>query len=203
MRLSAITFRPPRIETNRIILRGYEPGDVANIYAYASDPETTRYMAWDRATALEDVHRFLNSVVALNYERNELDYAVTLRGMENQCIGGIGLYWRPPEHQVMELGYILRREHWGQGLIAEAGRALIAHAFASTPVERIFAPIFAPNSRSRRTAEKLGMQLDGVLRSLVALRGQRWDEAVYSLLRAEVTEGDGIPGATEQAVRTC
>lgn len=199
MALSDITFRPPRIETDRLILRGYEPGDAANIFAYASELETTRYMAWDRATTLENVHRFLNSVVAPNYERSELDYAVTLRGMEHQCIGGIGLYWRPREHQVMELGYILHREHWGQGLIPEAGRALIAHALATTPVERIFAPVFAPNSKSRRTAEKLGMQLDGVLRSHVTLRGQRWDEAVYSLLRAEMKRRDGLPGNTEQS----
>lgn len=187
MTLSAVAFRPPRIETKRLILRGYEASDAADVFKYASDLETTRFMAWDRASSLADIQIFQDSVVAANYEREELDYAMTLRGMENQCIGGIGLYWRPQEHQVMELGYILHREHWGSGLVVEAGRALIAHAFASTPVERVFAPIFAANSRSRRVAEKLGMQLEGILRSHLAVRGQRWDAAIYSLLRAEVT----------------
>jgi len=186
MALSGLSFRPPRIETDRVLLRGYESGDADGIFAYASDEETTRYMAWDRAETLGNVHHFLDSVVASNYEQSELDYAVTLREHPSQCIGGIGLYWRPLQHQVMELGYILHREHWGQGLIVEAGRALIAHAFASTPVERIFAPVFHSNSKSRRAAEKLGMHLDGVLRSHVSVRGQRWDVAVYSLLRAEV-----------------
>lgn len=116
MALSDITFRPPRIETDRVILRGYEQSDAEEIFAYASDLETARYMAWDRATTLEDVHRFLDSVVAPNYERGELDYAVTLRGMEHRCIGGIGLCWRPKEHQVMELGYILNREHYSDGI---------------------------------------------------------------------------------------
>lgn len=194
MTLSAVTFRPPSIETHRLTLRGYEPHDAENIYTYASDPETTRFMSWDRAESQEDVHIFLNSVVAANYVRNELDYAVTLLGREECCIGGIGLYWRPLEDRVMELGYVLCREYWGEGLILEAGRALLAHAFASTPVEKVFAPIFADNSKSRRLAEKLGLQLDGVLRSHVIVRGQRWDVASYSILRSEATSDDGTNG---------
>lgn len=185
MSLSAVTFRPPRIETERLVLRGYEPSDAAAIHAYSSDPETTRFVAWDRATCLEDVRLFQDLVVAANYERKELDYALTLRGAEDRCAGGIGLFWRPEEHRVMELGYILHRDHWGSGLIVEAARALIAHAFAVTPVERVFAPIFPANGQSRRVAEKLGMQLDGILRSHLALRGQRWDVAIYSLLRRD------------------
>jgi [ribosomal protein S5]-alanine N-acetyltransferase len=95
-------------------------------------------------------------------------------------------YWNPRDQQVMELGYILRRDLWGQGLIVEAGTALMARAFATTDVERIFAPIFAPNHKSRRAAEKMGMKLDGVLRSKQRIHGQRWDEAVYSMLRGEL-----------------
>ncbi len=148
-------------------------------------------MAWDRAETLDDTYEFLNTFVAPNYQRQEFDYAVTLRGNEKECIGGIGLYWRPKEHCVMELGYILHREHWGKGLIPEAANALLAQAFACTPVERIFAPIAAVNDKSRRVAEKLGMQLEGVLRSHFALRGKRWDVAIYSLLRAEAMEFGG------------
>jgi len=186
MSLSAVGFRPRRIQTERLTLRGYEPSDEAAIHEYASDLETTRFMAWERASTPEDTAGFLNSCVASNYEREELDYAVTLREAENRCIGGIGLYWRPQKDRVMELGYILHRQHWGQGLIAEAGRALIGHAFASTPVERIFAPVFVGNAKSQRIVDKLGMQLDGILRSHVAAHGRRWDVAIYSLLRAEV-----------------
>ena len=188
MKLAQVAFRPPRIETARVVLRGYEPSDREAIFAYSSDEATTRFMAWNRATTLGDVQEFLDSVVAMNYQAGALDYAVTLRGQEHRCVGGLGVYWRPRERQVMELGYILHRDLWGQGLIPEAGRAVIAHAFATTEVERIYAPIFAPNSKSRRTAEKLGMRLDGVLRSQLSLRGQRWDEAIYSVLRGELPE---------------
>jgi ribosomal-protein-alanine N-acetyltransferase len=168
-----------------VVLRGYEPSDAEAIFAYSSDEETTRFVSWNRATTLADVKEFLDSVVAVNYQAGALDYAVTLRGQEHRCVGGMGVFWRPREHQVMELGYILHRDLWGQGFIPEAGRALLAHAFATTEVERIYAPIFAPNVKSRRTAEKLGMRLDGVLRGHLNLHGRRWDEAIYSVLRGE------------------
>jgi [ribosomal protein S5]-alanine N-acetyltransferase len=186
MSLVEIEYRPPRVETEHLVLRGYEPNDAKAIFEYASDPETTRYMAWNRSRTLEDVHHFLDVIVAHNYEHSELDYAITLREDEQCCIGGIGLYWRPREHQVMELGYILRRDHWGKGIIPEAGRALLQFVVANSDVERIYAPIFACNAKSRRAAEKLGMQLDGVLRSALSLHGQRWDEAIYSILRSDV-----------------
>lgn len=185
--LAAEKFRPPVITTERLLLRGYEPSDEAYILAYSSDPETTRFMAWETARSIDDTRAFLNQVVVTSYQRQELDYALTSRFDRETVIGGLGLYWRPQEHQVMELGYILRKEFWGQGLMVEAARALMRHAFATTDVQHIFAPILAANAKSRRAAEKMGMKLDGVLRSQRRYRGERWDVAIYSLLRGELT----------------
>jgi [ribosomal protein S5]-alanine N-acetyltransferase len=179
-------FRPPLITTSRLALRGYELSDAPAIFAYSSDVETTRFMSWETARSLADTLVFLNDVVAQSYRKGGLDYAVTRNG-ESVAVGGLGLYWRPQEHQVMELGYILRRDLWGQGLMVEAARALMHHAFASSEVEHIFAPILAPNAKSRRAAEKMGMKLDGVLRSRALYNGQRWDLAIYSVLRGELT----------------
>jgi len=70
--------------------------------------------------------------------------------------------------------------------VPEAGRALIRFVFETTNAARIYAPVFAPNSKSRRAAEKLGMQYEGTHRSALEIRGERWDEAVYSVLRDEI-----------------
>jgi [ribosomal protein S5]-alanine N-acetyltransferase len=184
--LSSVSFRPPSIVTERLVLRGYEETDAPSLFVYGSDPETTQYMFWERSKTIDDTLQFLNGLIGPHYEQGELDYCITLKGDERAAVGGMSAYWNPRSHQVMELGYILRRDLWGQGLIVEAGRALMAHAFQTTDVERIFAPILAPNTKSRRAAEKMGMKLDGVLRSKQRLRGRRWDEAVYSMLRGEL-----------------
>lgn len=183
--LARVSFRPPRLVTSRLVLRGYEETDAPHIFRYGSDPETTQFMFWDTSRSVADSREFLNGMIASHYQRGELDYAITLPG-DDRPIGGISAYWNPRDQRVMELGYILRKDHWGNGFVVEAGRALMAHAFEATDVERIFAPVFAPNQKSRRAAEKMGMQLDGVLRSKKVMRGQRWDEAIYSMLRGEL-----------------
>jgi cupin fold WbuC family metalloprotein len=183
--LSAVPWRPPVLRSDRLILRGYEASDVAAIHVYASDEETTRYMAWDRHRSIGDAHGFLNGTVAENYRRQRLDYAMCLADDPARVIGGLGVYPQPGAHRVMELGYILARPHWSRGLGLEAVRRLLDHAFETTDVERIVAPIFAENSRSRHMAEKAGLTLDGTMRSALAFRGRRWDEAIYSILRSE------------------
>ncbi len=185
-RLVDVAWRPPQIETERLLLRGREPEDAEAIFRYASDPEVTPFMAWQPSRSLEDVWDFLDGLTAHHYEEEELDYALTLRSAPELLIGGIGVYWRPRQHRVMELGYVLDKGHWGQGLVPEAARALIQFAFRTTRVERIYAPIFADNAKSRRAAEKIGLHFEGVLRSCVEFRGERRDEAIYAIVRRDV-----------------
>ena len=184
-RLSDVEWRPPVIETERLVLRGREPADVEAIFQFASDPEVTPYMAWPRSRTLADVWDFLDGLTAYHYEQEELDYGIALRSAPDVLIGGVGVYWRPREHRVMDLGYVLAKEHWGQGYAPEAARALIRYAFRTTRVQRIFAPIFAENAKSRRAAEKIGLTLEGVLRSSVEFNGVRRDEAIYAVIRGE------------------
>ncbi len=184
-RLVDVVWRPPPIESERLLLRGREPEDAEAIFRYASDPDVTPYMAWEPSRSLADVWDFLDGVTAHNYEQEELDYALALRSAPEVLIGGVGVYWHPKQHRVMELGYVLSKDHWGQGYVPEAARALIQYAFRTTPVARIYAPIFAENSKSRRAAEKIGLRFEGVLRSAVEFRGQRRDEAIYAILRDE------------------
>jgi ribosomal-protein-alanine N-acetyltransferase len=181
MALSDVTWRPPRLETDRLLLRGWEPGDAEAVFAYASDPEVTPFMAWDRHQSIDDAHAFLDGFVAAHYAEETADYCITLRDDPGVAIGGIGLYRRP--HVTMELGYVLHRSAWGRGYVPEAGRRLIGHAFDTTDVARIYAAVFAENAKSRRAAEKMGLVFEGVLRSAASYRGRRWDEAIYAIVR--------------------
>ena len=185
MNLNEVTWRPPVIETERLVLRGYELDDAPAIYAYASDPEVTPYMTFDRSRSIDEVLVFLNGRIASSYCEQQLEYMLALRDEPDIAIGALSAVWYSRAHRVLELGYILAKEHWGNGYMPEAGRALMRFAFETTNAARIFAPIFAPNAKSRRCAEKIGLTLEGIHRSALELRGQRWDEAIYAVLRDE------------------
>jgi RimJ/RimL family protein N-acetyltransferase len=177
--LSQVSWRPPQLTAARVMLRGYERQDAEAIFTYASDVETTRHMAWDTHASVQDAYAFLDGWVADAYRNQQLDYAICLREQPQHVIGGIGVV--ADAQRNYQLGYILKREHWGSGLMLEAARLLLEHVFSATNAARVFAPIYADNPRSRGFAEKLGMQLEGVLRSSCERNGQRKDQAIYVL----------------------
>ncbi len=173
------------LETERLFLRAFEPKDAEAVFEYASDPETTQHMAWNTLVELAEAESWVKGVVNTR-SSTDLVCALTKKATPDRVVGAVSLVWREPQHKVMELGYILRRDCWGHGYMPEAARALMISAFDNTDVERIFAPIYADNTQSRRAAEKMGMTLDGILRSARLLRGRRRDECIFSVLRAEI-----------------
>ena len=46
--LADVAWRPPPLETERVLLRGWEDSDADAVFAYASDAEVARYMSWER-----------------------------------------------------------------------------------------------------------------------------------------------------------
>ena len=57
-----------------------------------------------------------------------------------------------------ELGYWLGKELWGQGIIPEASRELLRHAFCDLGMKRIWCGHYEGNFKSRRVMEKLGFK---------------------------------------------
>jgi [ribosomal protein S5]-alanine N-acetyltransferase len=73
-------------------------------------------------------------------------------------VGCCGFRPRPLESGVLELGFLLRQEYWGQGLATEAARAAVQHAFDVLGVKAVFAGHHPENSASQRVLQKLGFQ---------------------------------------------
>ena len=55
----------------------------------------------------------MDGQTAYNYENEALDYALALRAAPRVVVGGVGVYWHPREHRVMELGYVLANGYRG------------------------------------------------------------------------------------------
>jgi [ribosomal protein S5]-alanine N-acetyltransferase len=75
---------------------------------------------------------------------------------DGQLAGCAGLRPYKNEDTILEMGVHLRPEYWGQGLVQEAGRAVIIVAFETLGVKSLFAGHHPANTASRRLIEKLG-----------------------------------------------
>jgi [ribosomal protein S5]-alanine N-acetyltransferase len=77
---------------------------------------------------------------------------------DGEHVGCAGLRPYRPDEGVLELGFHLRPAFWGQGLAAEAGRAVIDFAFCSLDAQALFAGHHPENAASRRVLLKLGFR---------------------------------------------
>ncbi len=175
----------PELETERLLLRKMRLDDAEAMFAYASDPEVTRYVLWDTHRSIEDSESFLRFAIE-GYEKGDFGgWGVVLKD-SGVFIGTCGLdAGYAPEHARAELGYVLSREHWGKGLMPEAARAVIAFGFGSMGLNRIQARCIAENTASARVMEKAGMTYEGTLRESEFIKGAYRDMKLYSILRHE------------------
>ena len=112
----------PVLETERLILRRFTPADGEAVYRLYSDKEVNRFLPWFPLESREEAEKCLREFYLESYEKPcGYRYAVCLRA-EDAPIG----YVHVSGGESRDLGYALRREHWGQGIAAEAGRAVLA-----------------------------------------------------------------------------
>jgi ribosomal-protein-alanine N-acetyltransferase len=145
------------LDTPRLILREFSRDDADALAGVFSDPETMRfYPAPLDRTGVEEW-------IARNLRRYAKDghglWAMVLK-TNGELIGDCGLtVQRVDRADEIEIGYHVRRDHWGQGLATEAARACRDFGFARLPVDRLISLIRPENLPSRRVAEKNGMTI--------------------------------------------
>ncbi|MGC2112449.1 MAG: GNAT family N-acetyltransferase [Candidatus Korobacteraceae bacterium] len=146
------------IETQRLLLRQLTRDDVDAIFAILGDPIAMQYYprTFEREDAVEWIER--------NRRRYESDgyglLAIVLKS-SGEVIGDCGLSWQmADEEPMLELGYHLRRDHWGHGYATEAAQACMDYSFCVLKTDRLVSLIKPENIPSRRVAERNGMRVE-------------------------------------------
>ena len=168
------------LKTERLLLRPFVFDDVEDVLSYASDPEVARYVPLPQPYTRGDAVEFIAREVLAEWSTQPAFTIV----FEERLVGGIGLRINA-SHETAELGYALAKPHWGQGLMPEAARAVIAWGFERYDLHKVYAFADTRNRRSWRVMEKLGMTREGVLRGHQKLRDEHIDDAYYGILRDE------------------
>jgi len=147
------------IETPRLILRAFEEPDLPDFYAYASVPGVGEMAGWPHHESIETSRKILRSFI------DQKDVFAVYHKADQKVIGSLGLHksWASEEEayksrKVKEIGYVLSKAYWGQGLMPEAVRAVIQYGFETLGLEAFTCGHFAENGQSRRVIEKCGFQ---------------------------------------------
>ncbi|MBW4719234.1 GNAT family N-acetyltransferase [Saccharothrix sp. SC076] len=139
------------LETERVVLRRFTPADEGPLVAMHGDPEVMRYLEGGRPLDPATTRR----VLLPRLLRVDGWWAGVARA-SGELLGAFE--FRTTDDGVRELGYRLRRAHWGAGYATEVGRALVARGFRELGVRRVFATALAVNTGSRRVLAKVGLR---------------------------------------------
>ncbi|MBI5372725.1 MAG: GNAT family N-acetyltransferase [Sphingobacteriales bacterium] len=147
------------IETDRLLLRLFEPGDAPLLYELNQDPEVTLYTG-DPFRDLAHAREVLEQVILPQYALHQHGrWAVHLKpGLE--FIGWCGLKYIPERDEV-DLGYRLKKTAWGRGYATEAAYASIKYGFEKRGLRRIIGRAMPGNLASCHVLEKCGMRFIG------------------------------------------
>jgi ribosomal-protein-alanine N-acetyltransferase len=144
-------------ETPRLRLREFVPQDIDALALVISDAETMRYYPalFDRAGVEEWIARNRRRYV----ENGHGLWAMILKST-GELIGDCGVTVQEVDGESeLEIGYHLRRDHWGQGYATEAAQACRDWVFANRNVDHVISLIRPENMPSRRVAERNGMTI--------------------------------------------
>lgn len=154
---------PQRIETPRLCLREPAVSDAGEIFrAYTQDAEVCRFMIWQPHVSEAVTREFLQWCVGAWQAGAPLPYVITRQGSKLP----IGMIEARPQGTTVDIGYVLAREHWGQGLMPEAIRAMVEASLCLPGIFRVQAACDVDNVPSQRALEKSGFLREGRLERL-------------------------------------
>jgi RimJ/RimL family protein N-acetyltransferase len=154
----------PLLQTARLELWRPRRGDAAGLAALIDDEDTRRFLGPAEATMTAQFQKLLKNAgcwALYGYG----SFHVRLRG-ENEIIASCGVFhsWRgfgQGMDDVPEAGWIVRRDHWGQGVANEAMDAALDWFDGEHGLCRIAAMIEEGNAASQRLAIRLGFKAYG------------------------------------------
>jgi ribosomal-protein-alanine N-acetyltransferase len=172
---------PEVIRTARLVLRRPALDDVDEVYAYASNAELAKYMAWARHVEPEETAEFL-ARAQQEWDGNGVGVYLITDPASGHVMGSTGLHLATPYRGVT--GYILEKRAWGQGYATEACTAMVELA-RQLGLSRIDADCHVDHVASARVLEKSGLRFEGIARAYLVFpnldAGRAHDVRVYGL----------------------
>ena len=147
-----INENTPTLQTERLILRRFVPGDAGALFSLLRDEEVNIFLPWFPLTTPEEAERFLQERFFAYYDKpSAYRYALCLRE-DDIPIGYICL----SNDESHDFGYSLKKEFWHRGLVTEGARAVVERIRAAG-YPYITATHDVHNPRSGGVMKKLGM----------------------------------------------
>ena len=146
------------IETERLILRPFEESDFEDLKSVWGDSETMLFYAEIHS---EEKMKEIISEQIHTFQKYGYGLFVVLEKYDGSFIGDCGITIQDIDRvNEYEIGYRIKKEHWGVGYAPEAARAVKKYGFETLHLKKLCSYMESAHKQSRRVAEKIGMKVE-------------------------------------------
>ena len=168
-------------ETERMIVRAWQPEDITGLYKVMSDVRVHTYTKdknnpWDR----ERTEKYIRFMIEKDFKTLDNYHGAVIEKTTNQVIGLCGL--NPYKEKEPEIEWKLGVPFWGKGYATEAVGEIVHFAFKILQLHRIESYVMPRNSKSIRVMEKLNFMPEGISKRCLEVNGKWEDHIRFSLL---------------------
>lgn len=148
------------IETQRLILRSYEEGDLPKFHRMNQDEKVMEFYPY--SYDISETKNFIN-LQNQSMQENGFGFFVVEEKNGEKFIGIVGLKDLKIGSDFdgeVEIGWRIIHEKWNQGIATEAAMACLEYGFKEKKFEKIIAITAKINKKSQRIMEKIGMKFE-------------------------------------------
>lgn len=167
------------LETERLVLRPFQPSDLVAVLGYYSLPDIQRYLDWKARDHSEAKSAFaaMRKQTRLTRPGDVVTLAVNRR-IDQSTIGHVSLRWTDATAAQGEIRFAIAPAFRRQGFAREALAALLDFAFDTMSLHRVFAVTAGDNAASSLLLRSLGLRLEAHYREHALFMGE-WDTELH------------------------
>lgn len=182
--VTATFAEPPTLETERLKLCKIVPEYAEDMFEYSKSAEVTKYLTWSPHASVKETERYIR-ILQKKYADGSFNDWGLIHKETGKFIGTCGYTSFDYAANTAEVGYVLGKPYWGQGLAAEAVKCVMQFGFEVFGLDGFTAKYMEGNDASGRVMQKCGMTLEGVYRHSMYIKGEFKNIVVYHVTKEQ------------------
>ena len=150
-------------ETERLVVRWFEPGDAPFILELVNEPSWIRFIGDKNVRDVGGALAYLERGPIDSYRKRGFGLNLVALRAGGAPIGMCGLIRRDTLPDV-DVGFAFLPAYWGRGYAQESAAAVLDHGRRELGITRVVAILSPDNESSAKLLERLGFRRDGVIR---------------------------------------
>jgi len=174
------------LESEHLIYRQFERGDLDAVSRYHTLPNVQRYVERPTRTGADVAYALdiMRNQVSLQRPGDTIALAFLTKG-DQRLVGQVALHWSDATAGQAEVRFVIDPALSGKGYLSEALTSVFDIAFQQFGIHRIFVRCDGRSHHSMKLLQRLGMRLEAHYREHALFQGE-WDEELhYAVLDRE------------------